>query len=308
MKIGKSLSFLILIAVICGGLVSGFFISQFYHSKNTDSQYERIISIAAACTEIIYALGAGDKLVGVDQFSINYALVGELVFQGAPGQLSAYPKEVPNKTNVGTTSALNLELVASLNSSLAFSWGWAKTANTALEGLGLEVIEINPQSIGDVLNLTKTIGVLLGKSTEAEGVCSEIENRIINLTNKLENITEAEKPLVYYELASLGKTTGPGTITNEMIVAAGGENLAANESVSYPTLSSEYIVARNPDIIIVVSYGASIADIKNRAGWGNISAVQNDKIYQLESGWATASPRLVLGLEQLSKWFFPALW
>jgi iron complex transport system substrate-binding protein len=307
MKLEKKLYLLLVLGVFCGGLTSSLIIIQLYHSNNLDFQNEHIISIAAACTEILYAIEAGEKLVGVDQSSINYALAGEVAFQGAPGKLSDYPNDVPNKTNVGTTSSLNLELVASLEPSLVFSWEWATTANTALENLGLEVIKINPQSIAGVLNLTKTIGDLLGKSAEAEGVCSEIENRILNLTSKLENITEAEKPLIYYELAALGKTTGPGTITNEMIFTAGGVNLAENESLRYPTLTSEYIVAKNPDIIVVVSYGDSIAEIKSRAGWGNISAVQNDKIYQIESGWATASPRLVLGLEQLSHWFYPAL-
>ncbi len=308
MKIGKKSSLLTIIAVVCGGLISGFVISQLYHSSNMNFQNEHIISIAAACTEIIYAIGAGDKLVGVDQSSLNYALAGEVAFQGAPGKLSDYPIEVPNKTNVGTTSALNLELIVSLEPSLVFSWEWATLANTALKNLNISLIKINPQSIADVLNLTTTIGGLLGKSTEAAGVCSEIENRITNLTFKLENITEQEKPLVYYELAALGKTVGPGTITNEMIFATGGVNLAANESLRYPTLTSEYIVVKNPDIIVVVSYGVSIADIKARAGWGNISAVQSDKIYKIESGWVTASPRLVLGLEQLSKWFYPTLW
>lgn len=299
---------LVIFTVFCGGLTSALILIQLNHPNNLNSQNDHIISIAAGCTEIIYAIGAGDKLVGVDQSSINYALAGEVAFQGAPGNLSNYPKEVPNKTNVGTTSALNLELVASLDPSTVFSWSWATSANTAIENLGIKVIKINPQSIADVLNLTKTLGGILGKSTEAEGVCSEIEARITNVTLKLENVTEKEKPLVYYELSGLGKTVGSGTITNEMISIAGGINLAANETLRYPTLTSEYIVAKNPDIIIVVSYGASIAAIKARAGWGNITAVQNNKIYQIESGWATASPRLVLGIEQFSKWFYPDLW
>jgi len=307
MKRAKISYLLIIFVVVCGGLTSALLITQFFHSGNRNSQSEYVISIAAGCTEIIYAIGAGDKLVGVDQSSINYAKAGEVAFQGAPGKLSDYPKEVPNKTNVGTTSALNLEVITSLGPSKVFSWAWATSANTALENLGIEVIKINPQSIADVLNLTRTVGGLLGKPTEAEEVCCEIEARITNITDKLENVTAEEKPLVYYELAALGKTVGPGTITNEMIFTAGGVNLAANETLRYPTLASEYIVAKNPDIIVVVSYGASIAEIKSRAGWGSIRAVQNNQIYQIESGWATASPRLVLGLEQFSKWFFPDL-
>ncbi len=268
---------------------------------------DRIVSIAAACTEIICAIGAGDKLAGVDQYSINYALAGDAAFQGAPGELSNYPNEVSNKTNVGTTSALNLELVVSLNPTIVFSWDWASTANDALENLGYDVFKINPQSISDVSNLITMIGGILEKTIQAATVNQEIQERIINITHALENISEGQKPLVYYELSSLGKTIGNGTITNELISVAGGINLAGNESLRYPTLSSEYIVARNPEIIIVVNYGASPTEIKNRAGWDSITAVQNDDVYQIESGWVTASPRLVLGLEQFSEWFHPTI-
>ena len=298
---------LIVSAIICGALVGIILIIESNHPNSPNSDNDRIVSIAAACTEIIYAIGAGDKLVGVDQYSINYALTGDAAFQGAPGELKDYLHEVPNKTNVGTTSALELELLISLNPAKVFSWEWATTANEAIENLGIEVIKINPQSIDDIFNLITSIGELLEKPVEAAAVNFEIQERINNITYKLENLTEGEIPLVYYELSSLGKTVGPGTITNEMISVAGGINLAGNESLRYPTLSSEYIVARNPDIIVVVSYGASINEIKSRAGWGDISAVQNDNIYVIESGWATASPRFILGLENFSLWFHPAL-
>ncbi len=275
--------------------------------KNQNNNNSNFVSIAAACTEIIYALGSGDQIVGVDQYSINYALIGETAFQGAPGQLILFPQEVPNKTNVGTTSSVNLELLSSLNPAIVFSWEWASTVNAAIENLGFQLFKINPQSIADVLNLTITIGNLLEKPLEATTVNQEIISRISNITSKLEGLSESEKPLIYYELSSLGKTIGNGTITNEMISVAGGINLAGNESLRYPTLSSEYIVARNPDIIILISYGASISEVKSRAGWSNITAVVNDDIYTIESGWVTASPRLILGLEQFAEWFHPTL-
>jgi iron complex transport system substrate-binding protein len=290
--------------VFCGAMV-GIILMADFNAMNGGNN--RIVSIAAACTEIVYAIGAGDRLVGVDQYSINYALAGSAAFDGAPGELEGFPNNIPNKTNVGTTSALNLELVASLNPYIVFSWDWATSANTAIENLGIDVFKINPQSISDVLNLTTTIGEILEKTVEATAVNQEIQERIDNITSALENITEGEKPLVYYELASLGKTVGPGTITNEMIAVAGGVNLAGNESLRYPTLSSEYIVARNPDIIVIVSYGVSIDEVKNRAGWDNITAVQNDKVFKIESGWVTASPRLIIGIEQFSEWFYPSL-
>lgn len=303
MKI-KIFYLLIIVCIFCGTLTGVIMIANYKNQNNNNSNF---VSIAAACTEIIYALGSGDQIVGVDQYSINYALIGETAFQGAPGQLILFPQEVPNKTNVGTTSSVNLELLSSLNPAIVFSWEWASTVNAAIENLGFQLFKINPQSIADVLNLTITIGNLLEKPLEATTVNQEIISRISNITSKLEGLSESEKPLIYYELSSLGKTIGNGTITNEMISVAGGINLAGNESLRYPTLSSEYIVARNPDIIILISYGASISEVKSRAGWSNITAVVNDDIYTIESGWVTASPRLILGLEQFAEWFHPTL-
>jgi len=88
---------------------------------------------------------------------------------------------------------------------------------------------------------------------------------------------------------------------------AGGINIAADEPFRYPDLTDEYIIAKNPDVIVVISYGASIEEIKARQGWQNINAVKNDRVYSIDRHLVTASPRLVDGLEQLAKWFHPDL-
>jgi iron complex transport system substrate-binding protein len=268
---------------------------------------ERVISLSAACTEIIYAIGAGDKLVGVDQYSIDYALAGNEKFLGAPGKLSDYPKEVPSKPNVGKSSAPNIEVIVSLKPDLVFSWWFNAEVNKNIGDKGITVVSINPQSTSDVLNLIKSIGTFVGKSAEAEAVVLEMQERIEKVTNKVKNLPDEQKTLVYYELGATLKTVGSGTFTNELISMAGGINIAANETVTYPLLSNEYIIEKNPDIIVVISYGASVEDIKGREGWQNINAVRNNRVYKIESGWVTASPRLVLGLEQFAKWFHPEL-
>lgn len=268
---------------------------------------DRIVSLSAACTEIIYAIGAGDKLVGVDQASIDYALAGNETFLGGPGKLGDYPREVPHKPNVGKSSAPNLEMIIGLAPDLVFSWWFNTEVNKNIGDKGIAVVSINPQSIADVLNLIKTIGALVGKSAEAEAVVLEMQGRIEKVTNKVTTLSEGQKPLVYYELGTPLKTVGPGTFTNELISMAGGVNIAANETVRYPLLSNEYILETNPNVIVVVSYGASVEDIKNRESWQNIDAVRNNRVYKIESGWVTASPRLVLGLEQFAKWFSPEL-
>lgn len=299
----------VIVAVILGSFGGGYLFAKVLTPETGQERtsIDRIVSLSAACTEIIYAVGAGDKLVGVDQSSVDYALAGNETFKGAPGQLEDYPVDIFNKTNVGKASNPNMEFIVSLHPDIVFAWWYNTDVNKRIGDLGIPVVTVNPQNVSDVFHLIKTVGALVGKSAEAEAVISEMEMRIDAIAEKVSNLIEEERPLVYYELGTALKTVGPGTFTNELISMAGGINIAANESVRYPLLSNEYIIEKNPDVIVVVSYGASVDEIKNREGWQNIDAVKNDRVYAIESGWVTASPRLVLGLEQFAQWFHPEL-
>jgi len=249
---------------------------------------ERIVSIASACTETLYAIGCGDKVVGVDQYS-------------------DYPPEVQDKPCVGTGSSLNLEMVLGLEPDLVLAWWYNSEAIGNLEKLGIPVVAINPRSVDEVMDTIRLLGLITDHVSEADNLVAEMQDKIDEITAKVEGLEKAERPLVYYELGTPMKTTGPGTFTNELIFMAGGINLAADEPVRYPILSSEYIIERNPDVIVVVSYGASIEEVMNRDGWKHINAVVNNRIYQIDTHLVTCSPRLIQGLEQFARWFHPDL-
>jgi len=248
---------------------------------------ERIVSLASSATETLYALGAGDKLVGRDKYS-------------------TYPEEVKNVQEVGSGSSPNLEMIIGLQPDVLFAWPYSRNAIISLEDK-MPVIYIDPRSVDDVLDTIRMIGLVTGKSSEAENLIAEMQNKIDAITDVTKELNKTQRPLVYYELGTPMKTTGPGTFTNELIFMAGGINLAADEPVRYPLLSSEYIIERNPDVIIIVSYGASIEEVKNRDGWENINAVKNDRVYKIDTNLVTSNPRLVQGLEQFAKWFHPDL-
>jgi iron complex transport system substrate-binding protein len=299
---------LIIFAIIAGGVTySGILIAFAPPSTNPNSQVNRIISLAPACTEIIYALGAEDKLVGVDQSSLDYANSGTTAFGGAPGNLSYYPEDVPRKPCVGKSGSPSKELIVSLDPDLVFVWYYYPEVITQLTDLGINTIIISPKSIADVMTLINTIGTLVGKAAAASGIVQEIQDRIEEVETVLEESPVEPSPKVYYELNGKGKTVNASTFTGELMLKAGGANIAANNLTSYPTLGDEYMVEAAPEIIVVVSYGASIEEIKARETWAGIPAIVNDKVYEIESGWVTASPRLILGLEQFAQWFHPAL-
>ena len=195
-------------------------------------------------------------------------------------------------------------MIIGLEPDVIFAWPYSRDAIISLEDK-IPVVYIDPGSVDEVLNTIMMIGVVVGKISEAENLTTYMRNIIDNITEITEDLNKTQRPLVYYELGSPMKTVGPGTFTNEFIYLAGGINIAAEEPLRYPILTSEYIIERNPDVIIVVSYGASVEEIKNRGGWDSTNAVKNDRVYKIDSNIVTANPRLVQGLEQFAKWFHP---
>jgi len=197
-------------------------------------------------------------------------------------------------------------MIIGLEPDLLFAWPYSRDAIISIENK-MSVVYIDPSSVDDVLDTISMIGLIIGKTSEAENLTAEMQSKIDAITDITDELNKTQRPLVYYELSTPMKTTGPETFTNELIFLAGGINLAADEPVRYPILNSEYIIERNPDVIVIVSYGASIEEVKNREGWQDINAVKNDRIYKIDTNLVTSNPRLVQGLEQFAKWFHPDL-
>ena len=247
---------------------------------------ERMVSLASSVTETLFALGADELLVGRDKYS-------------------KYPPEALDLPEVGSGSALNLEALVGMEPDLVILWYFSSSAISAIEDVGITTYAVNPKSVDDVLQLIRTLGLIVGRTGAAEDLVTAMRGNITTITGITDDIAKEDRPLVYYELSTPFKTTGPGTFTNELIFMAGGVNLAAGEPVRYPILSSEYIISMDPDIIVVVSYGTPEDEIKDRDGWQNISAVRNDRVYRIDTNWVTSNPRLVLGLEQFAEWSHP---
>lgn len=247
---------------------------------------ERIVSLGGSITETLYALGCGDMVVGVDESS-------------------DYPPSVREKVNLGSPSRPDLGKIIDLRPDFVFTWRIEETIG-ALEKEGLNVFAIDPRLISDQLLTIRTIGLIVGKAEEAIDLTAQIQVKIDEMTAKIKSLGKADRPFVYFEITPM-RTVGPGTYTNEAIFMAGGINIAAEEPERFPILSKEFIIQRNPDVIVVVSYGTPPEEIKAREGWQMIKAVKNDRVYAFDWRLITCSPRLYQGLEQLANWFHPGL-
>jgi iron complex transport system substrate-binding protein len=165
-------------------------------------------------------------------------------------------------------------------------------------------------------NLTSDIrkmGVICGEEENATAYVGFIEDNMKTVTDRISNVTESQKPHVYWEQNTTTITTaGNGSGGNTLIKMSGGINIAGNLTQMYPQVSAEWIPQSNPDVIIRnVGYVKSqdymagkIADIKSRAGMENVNAVKDDRVYIMSTAVAYG-PKGFMGMLYMGKILYP---
>lgn len=254
---------------------------------------ERIVSIGPSCTEILYALGLGERVIAVDKYS-------------------DYPPEVVAKQKISRCYMPDPEEVAALNPDLVVyrHWGPHDPTVETLSSMGLTVIALAPKTLEDIIKNIRLIGMATGKSQEAETLALTLSQQVNEIRSKTSNITA--RPKVYIEFWYPPPWTfGPGTWGHQLIELAGGINVFGDAKVEWVRTTDEEVILRNPDVIISL-YGAmhyaTLEDFKKRPGWDKITAVANGAVYLLDENlFVRPGPRIVDGLKALAKVLHPEL-
>jgi iron complex transport system substrate-binding protein len=250
----------------------------------------RIISLAPNITEILFAVGAGGRIVGVSEFS-------------------NYPHEAAELPKVGSYIKPNLEAIIALSPDLmiATADGEKRAEIDRLASLGIPVYIINPRTIPGVIATVREIGRLVGREAEAEETARGMEcsvDRVKALVAGLPPVTVLlvlnTNPLI---------TVNGNTFQDEMIRTAGGTNIAAAEPIRYPTLTYEQVVVRAPGVIIMTTMSPDEDYDAVVAGWRRfttVPAVKTGRIFLVDSDIVDRpSPRMVQGLDALARLFHP---
>jgi iron complex transport system substrate-binding protein len=240
---------------------------------------ERIISLAPSNTEILFALGLGDRVVGVTMYC-------------------DYPAEAQDKEKVGDYYGPDIEKIIALQPDLVLATDFHRfDLIPALEQQGVAVFAVAPQTLDDVLESIQKIGTITGKETEAlellNGMTSKIEE-IEEQTKELE-----EKPRVFYmtwhdPMWTVGRTTW----IDDLINISGGVNIFSQYFESGAMVEIEWVILLNPEIIITSEWSYEWA--LNATELASTNASQTGRIYTFDDDLAQRpGPRLVEGLE----WF-----
>jgi len=274
------------------------------YTTNLTSVPQRIISLAPSNTQILFGVGVGDKVVAVTDYD-HY-----------PYDFAAWIA-AGNMTSIGGFSTPNKETIASLNPDLILATPVNDPDVVTLRGLGYNVLVLNPNDVNGVLHDI----IMVGKATGAEQTATELVNSI---NNQIDSITakiaaaNLPKPKVYYEVWTPPlMSAGADSFISDVISKAGGINIFENETQQYPTVSSETIVQKNPDVIMLPTnmaqtweapfYG-TVDDVKARPGWSSISAIQNNRIIIVNGDlFAEAGPRIAEQITAAAEAFYPDL-
>ena len=258
---------------------------------------ERIVSLAPSATEILFAVGAGDQVVGRDSFS-------------------NYPESVKDLQDVGGSMGdYSMETITSLNPDLVI----ATEINTpeqvkSLEDLGMTVYYIkNPVQLDGLYPILETVGQLTGHDKEAAELVKSLTARVDKVVKTIAKAKD--KPLVFYELDGSDPakpwTSGPNTFMDQLIQMAGGVNVGASMKDAWAQISLEELLVQDPKIILLgdSAYGMTAEQVAARSGWGSLNAVKNNSIYAFNDDMASRpGPRMVDGLEALAKLIHPELY
>jgi len=264
----------------------GTFVDDLGRSITIERIPQRIVSLAPSNTEILFALGLGEEVVGVTDWC-------------------DFPPEALDKEKVGAYDIPDIEKIRALNPDLILvAYGTSMDVINTLEGLGLTVFGIKSTDLDDVLNDIRTVGNITGKELEAQALTSEMESRIEAVTDETSELEQ--RPRVFYIVWHDPLwTAGSETFIHELIEKAGGVNICQNIT-GYATISIEEVVARNPEVIIASEWSFDWAN--NETLLEGTDARQNGRIYQGDDDLVQRSgPRLGEGLEWFAYFIHPEI-
>ena len=255
---------------------------------------QRIISLSPSNTEMVYALGLQDRLVGVTSYD-------------------DYPPDAKTKPIVSDYSTVDLEKIVNAQPDLVLADSIRQHDTVpALEKLGISVYVMTPDNMEMISSDLRTLGQITGKTKEAAALATGMQARIKAVTDITAKLTVTQKPrALFVTWHDPIWTAGSDTMIQYLINDAGGINIASDLK-GYATITLESVVQRNPQIIVVMSsmgdQNTSLDYIRSNPQFASIDAVKNGQVVEIDADiFGRTTPRIVDGLETLAKLLHPEL-
>lgn len=286
--------------IISGWMAAGFAIFGFQQGQNRNdtplpTETDRIISMAPNLTEILFAFGLDDEIVGVTLDS-------------------DYPPATEKKPKVGTFWQPNIEAVIAAKPDLVITLGFDQQRNLAerLKRIGYNSLVLNIEKVSELFEAIKIIGAATGKQHAADELVRDITAKL----NKLSTLVSTNDKVRVLWVVQRGplRVAGRDTFVNEMIELAGGENAIKPTMHKYPPIGAEQVIACRPDVIIEPAMdrkdlvGQQASALQYWSKFKNVPAVTNKRIYVIAGDTVSRlGPRLYEGTETIARCLRPEL-
>mgnify|MGYP000332456623 CR=1 FL=1 len=305
MKFKKRINLMSLILIISLLLISTGVIAQEFPVTITDSldneftleeKPTKIISLSPNMTEVLFAVGAGENVVGVTNFA-------------------DYPQEATEVEIIGSITEPNIEKIITMEPDVVIASSVNKMETIErLRELNVKVAGFSANSVDMAIENIKTVSKLTGNQEKGEEIVTEMYIKIGEMTNLVEDHLENNKKRkVFYEIWNDPLyTAGKNNFIDDLVNMAGGINIGRLAEGQWPQYNLEKLLIEDPEVYISTPHSAdrevSKEKIKNRAQYQSISAIKNDRVYVIDQDILNrASPRLVKGLALMTKAIFPEL-
>ena len=259
------------------------------------SRADRIVSMAPDLTEILFALGLDEQIVGVTQYS-------------------DYPPAAKEKPNVGSFWQPNIEAVVAAKPNLVIVLGSPQQKNLAerLKRIGYKTLTVNLEKVNDFFKATAQIGTATDRQRQADELISDIKEKLKTLSSLVGD--EAKVRVLWVVQREPLRVAGRNTFVNELIEMAGGENAIGPTLHKYPPIGAEQVIISRPEVIIEPDMGQEDPAAQRDAAlryWSrfkNVPAVTNGRIYVIPGGAVSRlGPRLYEATETIARCLRPHL-
>lgn len=256
----------------------------------------RIVSTAPSITEILYALGLGDRVVGVSDFC-------------------DYPPEATEKPRVGGVVNPNIEAIIALDPDLVLAVPSATHENVfrSLRQLGIRMVTLPNDTLEDLYASIRSIGEVTKTEPAAEKMVARLQAKFAQVSERVSR--EPRRRVMFVVGVDPLFVAGKGTFINELITIAGGENIAGDSPMKYPQLSIEEVVSKAPEVILYTSLNFELTGAQKEqakkiwSAYSSIPAVKEGRICGLVADYVTLpGPRLEKGIEAMARAIHPEVY
>jgi iron complex transport system substrate-binding protein len=261
-----------------------------------EAQAKRIISIIPATTEMLFAMGAGDRLVAV-------------------GSYDRFPPDVNRLPRVGALLDPDVERIIALRPDLVILYGTQQDLRAQLDRAGIPYFPYVHRGLPDISETIRALGARVGAAPAANALAAGLEQQIAAVRKRVAARPRVRTLMIFGRergsLRGLDASGGYGFL-HDMLEAAGGENVLADIKTQAVQLSTEMVLARAPEVILELHYGrgdTTAADLKAWDALPAIPAVRQKRVYLLDGEeFVVPGPRVGAATERISRVIHPAAW